>query len=241
MLNSEQINQNWSQFIDYIDFYILDETRSKKLIAFYEKYKERLFLMPASSKLGHHSAFAGGYIYHVNKVIECALQLNDVWSRMGVDTSTYTKEELIFSAINHDLGKMGSSDIPNYIDQDSDWRRDNMGETYKMNPLLPFCPVQDRSLFLLQEYGIPYSFNEWLAIKTHDGLYSDSNKEYLMGYSPDQKPRTALPYILHQADLMAARIEFEQQYTIGSTKPKPKTFKKPGKLDSLNNKPFILP
>ena len=26
---------------------------------------------------------------------------------MGVDESTYTKEELVFAALNHDLGKMG--------------------------------------------------------------------------------------------------------------------------------------
>jgi hypothetical protein len=29
---------------------------------------------------------------------------------------------------------------------------------------------------------------------------------------PEQKPRTALPFILHQADLMAARIEFEKEW-----------------------------
>jgi hypothetical protein len=28
----------------------------------------------------------------------------------------------------------------------------------------------------------------------------------------EQKPRTALPFILHQADLMAARIEFEEEW-----------------------------
>ena len=33
-----------------------------------------------------------------------------------------------------------------------------------------------------------------------------------MGYLPEQKPRTALPLILHQADLMAARIEFEKEW-----------------------------
>jgi hypothetical protein len=49
-----------------------------------------------------------------------------------------------------------------------------------------------------------------LAIKLHDGLYDDANKPYLMSWSPETKPRTALVFIVHQADLMAARIEFEQ-------------------------------
>jgi hypothetical protein len=51
-----------------------------------------------------------------------------------------------------------------------------------------------------------------VAIQTHDGLYDEGNKKYLMSYMPEQKPRTSLPFILHQADLMAARIEFEREW-----------------------------
>jgi hypothetical protein len=51
-----------------------------------------------------------------------------------------------------------------------------------------------------------------IAIQTHDGLYDEGNKKYLMGWGVEQKPRTSLPFILHQADLMAARIEFEVEW-----------------------------
>jgi len=41
---------------------------------------------------------------------------------------------------------------------------------------------------------------------------------------PEQKPRTALPFILHQADMVAARIEFEREwlpkFKEGNVKPK---------------------
>ena len=80
------------------------------------------------------------------------------------------------------------------------------------NPQVPFASVPDRGIFLLQSHGITYTFNEMLAIQTHDGLYDDANKKYLMTYMPEQKPRTSLPYILHQADMMAARIEFEIEW-----------------------------
>jgi len=57
-----------------------------------------------------------------------------------------------------------------------------------------------------------------------------------MPYMPEQKPRTSLPFILHQADLMAARIEFEREWL-----PKLKEDKKPvdnGKGNfTLGNKP----
>ena len=29
---------------------------------------------------------------------------------------------------------------------------------------------------------------------------------------PEQKPRTSLPFILHQADMLAARIEWEKEW-----------------------------
>jgi hypothetical protein len=86
--------------------------------------------------------------------------------------------------------------------------------------------VPDRGLFLLQQAGIQLTSNEWIAIKTHDGLYDDANQPYLKGYMPETKPRTSLPFILHQADLMAARIEFEREWldTFGD-QPKPKQTK----------------
>jgi hypothetical protein len=126
--------------------------------------------------------------------------------------TTFTTEELVFSAINHDLGKMGSETEESYITQDDKWRREKLGEDYKFNTKVPFASVPDRGLFMLQSHGITYTFNEMLAIQTHDGLYDDANKKYLMTYMPEQKPRTSLPFILHQADMMAARIEFEVEW-----------------------------
>jgi len=51
-----------------------------------------------------------------------------------------------------------------------------------------------------------------LAIQTHDGLYDQANEKYLKTFMPETKPRTSLPFILHQADMMAARIEFEIEW-----------------------------
>ena len=80
------------------------------------------------------------------------------------------------------------------------------------NKALPFSSVPDRGLFLLQQHDIKYTFNEMIAIQTHDGLYDSANEKYLKAFMPEQKPRTSLPFILHQADMMAARIEFEIEW-----------------------------
>ena len=169
-------------------------------------------MMPAAHKKEYHNAFPGGYVDHVNRVVDCAIKLANVWQQMGVDMSTFTMEELIFSAINHDLGKIGDEEHEAYTPQTDQWRKEKLGETYQHSDKLAFASIPDRGLYLLQAHDVKYTFNEMLGIQTHDGLYDEANKKYLINFSPATKPRTALPYILHQADLMAARIEFEKEW-----------------------------
>tara|TARA_S200002703_G_scaffold157051_2_gene164019 strand:- start:1818 stop:2603 length:786 start_codon:yes stop_codon:yes gene_type:complete len=210
-LTAEQIQSNWGKFLSNIETHIKGD-RKEKLIEFYKKYEERIMLMPASHKKEYHSAFPGGYVDHVNRVVEAALDICSIWMKFGMDTSTFTNEELVFSAINHDLGKMGDEENESYIPQTDKWRREKLGEEYMHNKSIAFASVPDRGLYLLQSHGIQYSFNEMVAIQTHDGLYDVANEKYLKTFMPETKPRTSLPYILHQADMMAARIEFEIEW-----------------------------
>jgi hypothetical protein len=129
---------------------------------------------------------------------------------------------------------MGDEENESYIPQDDKWRKEKLGEDYKFNDRIPFASVPDRGLYLLQSHGIQYTFNEMITIQTHDGLYDEANKKYLMTYLPEQKPRTSLPFIVHQADLMAARIEFEREW-FPKLQGNVETKKKPFTLD--NKKP----
>lgn len=210
-LTEEQLLENWNTLIGYINKYI-SSPRKNKVLEFYNKYQERLMFMPSSHKREYHNSFIGGYIEHVNRVIECSLKLHSVWENMGVNTNTYTIEELVFSALNHDLGKLGDEDNEAYISQTDAWRRDKLGEEYMYNTDLAFASVPDRGLYMLQSHGITYSFNEMIAIQTHDGLYDEANKKYYISFASETKPRTSLIYILHHADMMAARIEWERDY-----------------------------
>jgi hypothetical protein len=210
-LTAEQIQDNWNELMRVIETNI-SSPRKEKLLEFYKQYADRLMLMPAAHKKEYHNAFPGGYVEHVLRVIRCAIKQSNLWEDEGADMSTFTNEELVFSALNHDLGKMGDEEQDSYIPQTDQWRREKLGEDYMFNTKVPFASVPDRGLFLLQSHGIQYSFNEMIAIQTHDGLYDEANKKYLMAFMPEQKPRTSLPFILHQADLMAARIEFEREW-----------------------------
>ena len=130
----------------------------------------------------------------------------EVWTEAGAGTNKFTLEEVVFAAINHDLGKVGSSSEDYYVPNDSDWHI-KKGQIYKINPVLQFMKVPDRSIFLLQEHGIKFSENEYLAIKLHDGLYGKGNESYLMAGMPEFALKTDLPILLHHADHLATLIE----------------------------------
>lgn len=229
MLNETQILINWGKFIENINNFISGE-RQKKLISFYEKYEDRFALATCSGNKAYHNCFPGGYIDHVNRVVDLALKFSKIWSGNGSNVD-FTDEELVFVAINHDLGKFGDEEHDLYIPQDSEWHRKNRGDEYKHNPEVPLMHPSDRSLYILQKIGVPMTYNEFVGIRLHDGLYEESNKYYYISYSGERRLKTNLPYIISQADLAAARIEYDIAHPASSKLKDSKFNHVPGKKD----------
>ena len=240
VLNEEQLLENWQQFLGYIKQYITGD-RKQRLLDFYNKYEERFILLPASHKPAYHNCFPGGYIEHVNRVVSASLEIDSVWRKFDVKP-TYTTEEVVFSALNHDLGKFGTFEHEAVLPNPSEWHVKNRGEIYTFNTQMDYMTVPDRGLWLLSQLGIEVSKNEWLAIKLHDGLYDESNKSYLLSWGPETKLRTSLPFIIHQADLLAARIEFEREWLdklngtpVEAPKPSPLKYKQQSQISIPEN------
>jgi len=201
MVTEEKITENYNKLMEYIKA----DSRSEQLIKMYEDFGNELLVAPASGRTYYHNAFPGGYLDHVLRVTETALHLSSVYKKIGGDVD-FTKQELIFAAVHHDLGKLGNPvEGPHYIDQDSDWHR-KRGSMYKHNENIQYMKVPDRALFLLQKYGIEITQKEWLGIKLSDGLYDEGTKEYYINFVP-YGMKTNLPRIIHWADHMSSQSE----------------------------------
>jgi len=231
-LSAEQIQANWDKHLKIVDAFITGD-RKNRLKDLYIVLAEEMIMAPASGKPSFHNAFPGGYIDHVNRVVHCALKTKALWEEMG-STIDFTDEELVFSALNHDVGKIGYKNQPNYLPQTDQWRKDKLGEIYTHNSELSFMLIQDRSLFLLQKNKIEMSEKEFLAIKLHDGLYDDVNKPYYLSFNPDSKLRTNLVHILHQADFLASKIEYDRWKNI-----QPEPAQTPIKTRTSTGKPAV--
>ena len=217
-LTAEKIHSNYEKHLKIVDTYIGErKDKVKKLI---EHIGETYIMAPASSKTWHHNAIPGGYVDHVNRVIEYAVKSKRLYEEMG-GTIDFTDEELVFAGIFHDLGKLGDGDTHNYIPQTDKWRQDKLHEMYTFNSELPFMLIPDRSLYILQKFDIKVSHNEFLGIRLHDGVFDKANEAYFYSHNPNSRMKTNIVYVLHMADFMASKVEYDiWLQTTGGAVPK---------------------
>jgi hypothetical protein len=202
-----ELQANYDRFINIINKYFTGE-RLEKLLFMYSETElgGNLMVSPASGNAGYHNCYPGGYIDHIFNVCKNALKVKGLFVEMG-GIPDFTDEELIFCALHHDIGKLGTKENLHYMPNDSDWHVKNRGELYKKNIADAFMAITDRGFFTLQQYGVKYSEAEYFGIKLTDGMYDEDNEKYLKTYDPNKSVRYKLPYIMHWADHMSTVIE----------------------------------
>lgn len=178
-LTPEEIEQNWKKFRSLCE---KTGNRAPVFAKMLDELEDRLCLCPASAKRDYHGAFAGGLVDHSLRVLQNLVRLNNAYE-WKLD-----KVEMIVSALFHDIGKVGmpgkGSENDFYLPQTDSWRADKMGEEYKYNDELPYLSTPDRSLFVMQHYGVVLTTNEFLAVKLNDGFKPEENKKYCLKITP---------------------------------------------------------
>ena len=207
-LSIKVIEHNWKKLRDIIEN-SFDGNRLINLNKMYDYFEDRMCMAPASGKEHYHYAHVGGYVEHVLHIIDYALQIKGTWEKNGA-TINFTDEELIFAAMHHDLGKVGDLEHDYYIPNDSDWHRKNQGMLFKHNPKIEYMTVTDRALWLLQHFGVSMTQNEFIGLRLTDGMYEEANKSYYVAYQPERQLRSNIAYILHQADMLATHVEYDE-------------------------------
>ena len=167
----------------------------------------KALVAPASGKIHYHNAYTGGYIDHVMNVCRSCQGMKLLFTKMGGKVD-FTEEELMFSALNHDLGKLGDLTGDYYLPEESEWHMKNQGSMFKINPDIQNMTVPDRAIYLLQHFGIQITQKEYLGIKLSDGMYDEASAHYLKSYRLGGELKTLLPKILHWADHMATTVEY---------------------------------
>ena len=238
-LTPEQIQENWNKLIQLVEDTFEGE-RKENLLKMYEYFEDRMCVAPASGKPNYHYCHIGGYTEHVLHVVETAKKLMKVYQEIGA-VIDFNEEELVFSALHHDLGKVGDLDHEYYLPQDDDWRRKKLNEWFTHNPELQYMSVTDRALWLLQHFNIKLNEIEYIGLKLADGIYEEGNKSYFISFSPDFALKSNLPHIIHQADMIASKTEGDkwkyqtEEAKVNISKPT-NNIKEQKQVENLKNK-----
>lgn len=203
----KELKENYEKFVKILNKYFSGD-RLEKLLHMYSENElgVNLTIAPASGSKNYHNAYVGGYIDHIFNVTKNAIKMKELFVSAG-GTIDFTDEELIFSCLHHDLGKLGVKGEMHYLPNDNDWEKNNKGVLFKRNDKIPYMSLNDRTFFTLNHYGIQYNEKEFFAIKLTDGMYDEDNQKYLAGHDIKKQLVYKLQYIMHWADHMSTVIE----------------------------------
>jgi hypothetical protein len=203
----QELKTNYEKFLKILEKYFTGE-RLEKLLHMYSESElgGNLMISPASGNLNFHNAYPGGYIDHIFNVCKNAIAMKNVFVSQG-GVPDFTDEELIFVALHHDLGKLGTKEELHYAPNESDWHVKNKGEVYTRNSNNSYMAITDRTFFLLNRYGIQYNENEYFGIKLTDGMYDEDNVKYYKVFDVSKYLKSNIQFVLHWADHMSTIIE----------------------------------
>ena len=188
-INVEKLQHNWETYEK-----LCKRLGNDNLGILLNTMGERLVICPASPKQGQVGAYPGGLIEHMLEVTNVMRKLCASLS-LELDIDTILKVGLL-----HDIGKVGDLESDYFIEQDSDWHREKLGQLYKFNENLNKMSVSHRTLYLLQHFGVNLTKEEWLAIQLAQGSHFEENRFYV-GHEP------TIGVILQQAKQMVTHLD----------------------------------
>ena len=177
----EEVEKNWSIFAKLCGR--LSDSGINRLI---EELGQRIASCPSSTRESEVGCHVGGLVKTAIDVTAAMRTLNSSFS-LELPVSSILKVGLL-----HELGKVGDEDNDLFVEQDSDWHREKLGQHYKYNEDVDKMSVSHRTLYLLQKYGVALSREEWIAIQLSQGSHFEENRFYV-----GSEPTLAL--ILQQA------------------------------------------
>lgn len=153
-----KISDNWGKVTSLVSRIENSEVKEGAL-KLCDDLHDRLAVCPASTRTDYVGCFTGGLVWHSLNVLKSLKGLRtafDLENKVSADS-------IILLGLFHDLGKVGNAKEDYYLPQQSDWHR-NKGMLFEVNESLSSIPVATRTLWWLNQYGIPLSENETHAL-----------------------------------------------------------------------------
>ena len=166
-IDPEKIESNWNTYES-----LCKRFGDPHIDSMLEILGQRLAECPYAPRTEQPGCYTGGLIDLTLKVTSSMRKLNDMLDEK-LPTASILKVGLL-----HDLGKVGDLEADQFLEQDSDWHREKLGQLYKYNESLTKMAYPHRTLWLLQQFGVELTRDEWEAIYVAGGMHLEENRFY---------------------------------------------------------------
>lgn len=177
----QYISQNWEGFKKYATKAAAMRSDRNIHSLLEELENHDILTTPSSTRIEYYGCYQGGLVEHAVRTLLYMLKLKTVY---GLEKEV-SGDSLVITALFHDIGKVGNlpTKTPYYIEQNSSWHREKLGQLFEINPKMAFVSPQQLSLFNLAHGNIVLSVEEWYAISSLKQEESDYKQ-----YPRDNEP-----------------------------------------------------
>ena len=168
------IKKNWITYKS-----ILERLEDKNINNMLEEIGERICLAPANSNNKQYGCYPGGIVVTSTKLAKAMQALNEFHGK-PVDIKSVYKIGLL-----HDIGRIGTMTQDWLLPQDSDWHREKLGNEFKINFDLPKMTHLQRTMFLLNQFQIKLTEEEFAALVSLDERESKNTLGALLLHARD--------------------------------------------------------
>lgn len=169
--NEEFIKKNFEKTLSLIENTVVSD-RKQKILDLFSFFDTRYATAPASQNKSYHSAFNGGLAFHNLEVLRWVGRFAGMMAK-----DEFSNETLLVASLLHDIGLLGTKETEYFLPQTNKWKKDQ-GIMFEINPEISFVKIPHRSLFLLQQFEIKLSEDEYLAFLLQDGQNDETNRHY---------------------------------------------------------------
>lgn len=173
-MDTEIIKKNWTTYKTILNR--LDDENIDNLL---EGLGQRLCIAPANSNNKQYGCYAGGIVVTSTKLAKAMQALNE-FHGTPVDIKSVYKVGLL-----HDIGRIGTMTDDWLLPQDSDWHREKLGNEFKVNFDLPKMTHLQRTMFLLNQFQVKLTEEEFFGLVSLDERESKNTLGALLLHARD--------------------------------------------------------
>ena len=172
-MSAEELENSMKKFTKFAKkLFSNDENNLASIENFLNVFGERIVMCPATIMQSNNWSRPGGLLDYSLEITTKMIAIRDA---MEMDISN---KSIGVVGLFHYIGMIGDQKEELLFPHDSDWHI-KQGRLYKFNEKIQKMSIPHRSLFLLQEFGVKLTQDEWLAILLCNGQAKEENRFYL--------------------------------------------------------------